>query len=91
MVISYCSRRYLNGLEIIRIFSNNYIYYYNKYKMLIESQQRTKIGGLKKINKIGYKKLNNGKIVKSVEEQYLRQDVPCGVKQCPFCDKNTSK
>jgi hypothetical protein len=40
--------------------------------MLIESQQRPKIGGLQKINKIGYRKLNNGKIVKSVDEQYLR-------------------
>ena len=36
--------------------------------MLIESQNRPKIGGLKKINKIGYRKLMNGKIVKSVEE-----------------------
>lgn len=44
-----------------------------------------------RINKISYRKLNNGKIVKSVDEQYIRRDVPCGVKQCPLCDLNPCK
>ena len=62
--------------------------------MLIENSSvltQIKKGGIQKTNKISYRKLHNGKIVKSVDEQYIRQDVPCGVKQCPFCDKNQSK
>ena len=42
--------------------------------------------GMTKVNKIGYRKLANGKIVKSVEEQYVRTDLPCGVRKCPLCD-----
>lgn len=41
--------------------------------------------GLIKTNKIGYRKLNNGKIIKSVDEQYVRNDLTCGVRQCPLC------
>jgi hypothetical protein len=37
-----------------------------------------------------FKKLNNGKIVKSVDEQYLRNDVPCGLNDCPLCDVNAT-
>jgi len=37
------------------------------------------------INKVTYRKLNNGKIVKSVDEQYIRDDLPCGIKHCPLC------
>ena len=32
-----------------------------------------------RINQIKFKKLANGKIVKSVDEQYLRSDIPCGL------------
>jgi hypothetical protein len=32
----------------------------------------------------------NGKIMKTVDEQYVRQDVPCGLSDCPLCDKNFS-
>jgi hypothetical protein len=45
----------------------------------------------KKVNQVKYRKLNNGKIVKQVDEQYIRQDLPCGLEKCPFCDKNQSK
>jgi hypothetical protein len=47
--------------------------------------------GLIKTNKIAYRKLANGKTVKSVDEQYLRKDLPCGLKKCPVCDVNISK
>lgn len=48
-------------------------------------------GHLIKTNKIGYRKLANGKIVKSVDEQYLRDDLPCGLRNCPLCHTNISK
>ena len=48
-------------------------------------------GGLIKTNKMTYRKLANGKIVKSVDEQYLRSDLPCGLKHCPICKINASK
>ena len=40
---------------------------------------------LKKTNKVSFKKLQNGKIVKNVDEQYIRSDLPCGLKGCPVC------
>jgi hypothetical protein len=48
------------------------------------------VSGLKS-NIVKFRKLNNGKIVKQVEEQYIRRDLPCGVNNCPFCDKTYSK
>jgi len=48
------------------------------------------VGGTK-INQTKFVKLNNGRIVKKIEEQYLREDIPCGLAECPFCDKNYSK
>lgn len=44
-----------------------------------------------RVNTVKFKKLINGKIIKSVEEQYLRADLPCGLKNCPLCDTNESK
>ena len=35
--------------------------------------------------------LENGKIVKTVDEQYLRSDIPCGHVSCPMCSFNQSK
>ena len=49
------------------------------------------INHLIKTNKITYRKLMNGKIVKSVDEQYLRDDIPCGIRNCPLCHTNISK
>jgi len=43
-----------------------------------------------RVNRVVYKKLQNGKIIKTVEEQYLRKDIPCGLSNCPICDKNES-
>ena len=34
---------------------------------------------------MSFKKLQNGKIVKNVDEQYIRSDLPCGLKGCPVC------
>lgn len=45
----------------------------------------------KKINQAKFVKLHNGRIIKRVDEQYIRQDLPCGLANCPFCDKNYSK
>ena len=45
------------------------------------------VGG-KKLNQVRFKKLASGKIVKMLDEQYLRQDVPCGVSNCPLCETN---
>ncbi|CDW74058.1 exosome complex exonuclease rrp44 [Stylonychia lemnae] len=45
----------------------------------------------KRVNTVKFRKLQNGKIVKQVEEQYIRSDIPCGIKNCPFCDINDSK
>lgn len=42
------------------------------------------------MNQPKFRKLANGKIVKTVEEQYIRQDVPCGLCDCPVCDRNFS-
>lgn len=41
-----------------------------------------------KLNQPKFRKLANGKIMKTVEEQYIRQDVPCGLTDCPMCDRN---
>lgn len=35
-----------------------------------------------------FKKLASGKIVKMLDEQYLRQDIPCGHVSCPVCETN---
>ena len=43
-----------------------------------------------RVNTTKFKKLANGKIVKQVDEQYLREDLPCGVGTCPLCDRNES-
>lgn len=48
------------------------------------------VGGTK-INQTKFVKLNNGRIVKKIDEQYIREDIPCGLAACPFCDKNYSK
>jgi len=40
---------------------------------------------------VRFRKLANGKIVKSVEEQYLRSDIPCGHISCPMCGFDQSK
>ena len=45
------------------------------------------VGG-KKLNQVRFKKLASGKIVKMLDEQYLRQDVPCGLANCPICEAN---
>ena len=45
------------------------------------------VGG-RKLNQVRFKKLASGKIVKMLDEQYLRQDVPCGVTNCPVCETN---
>jgi hypothetical protein len=44
-----------------------------------------------KVNKVGYRKLASGKIVKNLDEQYLRKEMACGISSCPFCEKNHSK
>lgn len=48
------------------------------------------VAGLK-VNQPKFVKLNNGRIIKKVDEQYIREDIPCGLKDCAFCDKNYSK
>ena len=48
------------------------------------------VAGLK-VNQPKFVKLNNGRIIKKVDEQYIREDIPCGPKDCAFCDKNYSK
>lgn len=32
-----------------------------------------------KVNQPKFVKLNNGRIIKKVDEQYIREDIPCGV------------
>lgn len=49
-----------------------------------KKRQRPEVGGLVKTNKISYRKLANGKIVKSVDEQYLRSDLPSGLSKLSF-------
>lgn len=44
-----------------------------------------------RINTVKFKKIANGKIVRNVEEQYLRNDLPCGLLNCPECDTTPSK
>ena len=44
-----------------------------------------------KQNQPKFAKLNNGRIIKKIDEQYIRCDLPCGLANCPFCDKNYSK
>ena len=44
-----------------------------------------------RVNTVKFVKLKSGKIIRQVDEQYLRPDVPCGLTNCPFCDKNESK
>ena len=51
--------------------------------MILSSQSR--------VNTVKFKKIANGKIIRNVEEQYLRRDLPCGLEACPECDKNLSK
>jgi len=41
-----------------------------------------------KQNQVRFKKLASGRIVKMLDEQYLRADVPCGVSNCPLCETN---
>ena len=43
-----------------------------------------------KQNQPKFVKLNNGRIIKKIDEQYIREDLPCGLSTCPFCDKNYS-
>ena len=43
-----------------------------------------------RVNTVKFVKLKSGKIIRQVEEQYLRADVPCGITTCPLCDKNES-
>ena len=43
-----------------------------------------------RVNTVKFIKLKSGKIVRQVEEQYLRNDIPCGLSNCPLCDKNES-
>jgi len=47
--------------------------------------------GGSQVNHAKFRKLMSGKIVKQIEEQYLRNDVPCGYKECALCDVNFSK
>lgn len=44
-----------------------------------------------KINTVKFRKLKSGKIVRVIDEQYLRSDIPCGLTECPLCDRNESK
>lgn len=44
-----------------------------------------------KVNTIKFIKLKSGKIVRNVDEHYLRKDIPCGLVNCPLCDRNESK
>jgi hypothetical protein len=44
-----------------------------------------------RVNNVKFIKLKSGKIVRQVEEQYLRSDIPCGLANCPLCDKNESR
>jgi len=44
-----------------------------------------------KINQVRFVKLNNGRIIKKIEEQYIRSDIPCGLSDCSLCDLNYSK
>ena len=45
------------------------------------------VGG-RKMNQVRFRKLASGKIVKTLDEQYLRGDIPCGLVNCPLCDVN---
>ena len=45
------------------------------------------VGG-RKTNLVKFKKIASGKIVKTLDEQYLRSDIPCGLTDCPLCDSN---
>ena len=45
-------------------------------------------GAGSRVNHAKFRKLMSGKIVKQIEEQYLRNDVPCGYKDCSLCDVN---
>ena len=45
------------------------------------------VGG-RKMNQVRFRKLASGKIVKTLDEQYLRGDIPCGLATCPRCDVN---
>ena len=45
------------------------------------------VGG-RKTNQVRFRKLASGKIVKVLDEQYLRQDVPCGLKNWPGSENN---
>ena len=47
------------------------------------------VGG-RKTNLVKFKKIASGKIVKTIEEQYLRSDIPCGIANSPFDDSNTN-
>jgi len=35
--------------------------------------------GAEKVNTVKFVKLKSGKIVRQVDEQYLRKDIPCGL------------
>ena len=37
-----------------------------------------------------YKQTKKGKIIKLVKEIYLRNDIPCGLDSCTFCENNNS-
>ena len=45
------------------------------------------VGG-RKSNQVKFRKLASGKIVKTLDEQYLRGDIPCGIVNCPLFDVN---
>ena len=45
------------------------------------------VGG-RKLNQVKFRKLASGKIVKTLDEQYLRGDIPCGLVNCPEFDVN---
>ena len=45
------------------------------------------VGG-RKTNLVKFRKIASGKIVKTLDEQYLRSDIPCGLANSPFDDSN---
>jgi hypothetical protein len=47
------------------------------------------VGGRRQ-NQVRFRKLANGKIVKTLDEQYLRNDLPSGLANCPITESNPS-
>ena len=58
----------------------------NQSSSLLAKRSKRAALGATCVNKIGYRKLQNGKIVKTVDEKYIRPDIACGVKGCPLCE-----